>query len=114
MNYGFTRRNFVKTAATTVVGLGGLGALAEFSPATAEETKLQPDDVRLTPDIEHLVRLIEETPRSKIVAAMIEQLRKGVTYRQFLGAMFVASARMDVSPQGSIVPLRARFRRSSR
>jgi hypothetical protein len=98
MPHPITRRDFAKSSATAVVGLGSLAALAPFSPASAQEAKLTPDDVRLTADIEPLVRLIEETPRERIVAAMIEQLRRGMTYRQLLAAMFLASTRMMVSP----------------
>ena len=93
-----TRRGFAKTSVAAVVGLGSLATLARYSPASAEEAKLLPNDVLLTPDIEPLVRLIEVTPRERIVSAMIERLRKGMTYRQLLTAMFLASTRMAVSP----------------
>jgi hypothetical protein len=98
MRYPITRREFAKTSAAAVVGLGGLTALARYSPASSEEARLLLDDVRLTSDIEPLARLIEETPREKIVTAMIRRLRKGMTYRQLLAAMFLASTRMAVSP----------------
>src|SRR5262249_37562061 len=40
-----------------------------------------------------LVRLIEETPRAKCPAMMIGQLKKGLPYRNFLAAMFLAKIR---------------------
>lgn len=92
------RRDFMHRTGTSLVGLGGLTALARFSPASAAAARLTPEDVRLSPDIEPLVRLIEDTPREKLVAAMIEQLHRGVTYRQFLASLFLASTRMAVSP----------------
>jgi hypothetical protein len=52
-----------------------------------------PDLVRFSPDIEPLVRLIEETPRAKCPAMMIGQLKKGLPYRNFLAAMFLAKVR---------------------
>ncbi len=48
--------------------------------------------------IRPLVRLIETTPREKSVAMMIGELRKGTTKNQFVAAMFLAAARMKVSP----------------
>jgi hypothetical protein len=98
MSHPITRRDFAKTSVAAVVGLGSLTGLAPLSPASAEDTKLLPEDVRLTDDIEPLVRLIEATPRERIVGTMIEQLRKGMNYRQLLAAMFLASTRMAVSP----------------
>jgi hypothetical protein len=94
------RRDFLGTsaAAASVIGLGRLGLLAPLGPAAEPEARLKPEDVRLTPEIEPLVRLIEETPQEKSVAVMIGQLRKGVSYRQFLAALFLAALRMNVSP----------------
>ena len=54
-----------------MTSLGGLGAFAAEGPAT------EPDKVRFGPDIEPIVRLIEETPRGQCVAALIEQLQRG-------------------------------------
>ena len=56
----FNRRDFVKTSASAVIGLGGLNALAKLSPASAQETKLLPEDVRLTADVELLVSVVRE------------------------------------------------------
>jgi hypothetical protein len=90
-----TRRQFVQTAAATgaVMGLGDLAGLAPISPATADEVKVTPDLVRFGPDIEPIVRLIEETPHEKCVAMMVEQLRAGLPYRHFLAALYLAAIR---------------------
>jgi hypothetical protein len=89
-----TRRRFLGTAAGTaslgladVSSLGELRALAEAEPASV------PEKVRFGPDIEPIVRLIEETPRSRCVAALIEQLRQGLPYRRFLAGVFFAGIR---------------------
>jgi hypothetical protein len=96
----FGRRQFVRSSATAaaIVGLGELAALAPLSPAIGAETTVAPGDLRPDGDVEPLVRLIEATPREAAVAMMIEQLRRGVSYRQFLAALFVAAARLNVSP----------------
>jgi hypothetical protein len=94
------RRHFLSTsfATASILGFGELGILAELAPANEKETRLVPDDVRLTADIAPLVRLIEEAPQGTIVELMVDQLRKGMTYRQFLAATFLAAARIDTSP----------------
>ena len=90
-----TRRHFLQTAVTAgaSVGLGEWGKLLPLSPATTNEAKVTPDLVRFSPDIEPIVRLIEETPREKCVAMMIGQLRKGLPYRNFLAGLYLANIR---------------------
>jgi hypothetical protein len=48
--------------------------------------------------MEPLVRLIESTPREKCAEMAVEQFRNGVSYRQFLGALFLAGVR-NVNPR---------------
>src|SRR5881396_2669836 len=55
-------------------------------------------DAQVTPDIEPLVALIERTPREKCAALAVEQLRRGVSYRQLLGALFLAGIR-NINPR---------------
>lgn len=96
MTDSLTRRKFLESS---VVASAGLYRLLELSPATAEEARVTPEDVQLTRDIQPLVSLIEDTPQDKAVAMMIEQLsKKGVSYRQFVGALILAASRMNVSP----------------
>jgi hypothetical protein len=90
-----TRRHFLQTTATVgaALGLGDWSALLPLSPVTAAEATVTPDIVRFSPEIEPIVRLIEKTPREKCPAMMIEQLRKGLPYRHFLAALFLANVR---------------------
>ena len=94
-----SRRDFLAQASvgTASLGLGGLTGLAEFAPASASEQELRPDDVRMSQDIEPLVRMIESAGENA-VGEMIEKLQAGATYRQFVAALFIAAARMDASP----------------
>lgn len=95
-----TRRHFLHTASAggSLLALGDLGSFLALSPATAADAKVTADLVRFTPDIEPIVRLIEETPREKCFPAMVEQLHRGLPYRQFLAALFLAGIR-NVNPQ---------------
>lgn len=94
MNSNQSRRSFLGSA--TSLGVGGLASLTNLTWACADDEK--PLSVKMDAAIAPLVKLIENTPREKAVAMMVEQLGKGVTVNQFVAAMFLASARMKVSP----------------
>jgi len=68
--------------------LGGLAAFGAGPP---------PDKVRFGPDIEPLVRLIEETPRDRCVPVLIDRLRRGLSYRRLLAAAFFSGIRVQHS-----------------
>lgn len=94
-----SRRTFLQaTAGSALLGLADLSPLAGLSPLRAEDARLEPDRVRFSDDIEPLVRLIEDTPRDKCPAMLIEQLRGGLPFRQALAALFLAGIR-NVNPQ---------------
>ena len=63
------RRRFLRASAAggALVGLGELGFLSRLGPVSAGEAKLDPKVVRLQPEIEPLVRLLEETPRDRLL-----------------------------------------------
>jgi hypothetical protein len=68
-----TRRGFLysTSALGTALGLGEWPALIPLSPATAEDARVTPDLVRFGPNLEPVVRLIEDTPREKCPAAVL-------------------------------------------
>ena len=72
MNTALPRRSFLKTAATTsaLIGLGDLDFLSRLPCVSAAETKLDPKFVQFRPEIEPLVRLLEDTPRTATVRAL--------------------------------------------
>lgn len=65
---------------------------------TRAQAQVTPDLFRFRPELEPLVALIERTPREKCPEMAVEQLRRGVTYRQFLAALFLAGIR-NVNPR---------------
>ena len=86
-----TRRRFLQTVASAAaLGLPNVPLLGELAAFGAEPP---PATVRFGPDIEPVVRLIDETPRDKCVAVFIDQLRRGLPYRRFLAAVFFAGVR---------------------
>jgi hypothetical protein len=98
-----TRRRFLGTAATSgaFLGLGDLSFLAGLGPVSAADAKLDPKIVRLHPEIEPLVRLLEETPRNRLLEEVAARIKKGLTYREVLAALLLAGVR-NVQPRPSV------------
>ncbi len=96
------RRDFLRVAsAGAIAGLGDLAFLSKLQPVTADETKLDPKLVRLDSDIEPLVRLVEETPRQKLLEEFGARIKKGLSYREVLAALLLAGVR-DVAPRPNV------------
>jgi hypothetical protein len=90
-----SRRDFVANTlkAGAVVGLGDFAFLKGLAPVSADEAKLSPGKVQLCPDIEALVRLIEDTPRDTLLEAVAAKLRQGLSYQELLSGLFLAGVR---------------------
>jgi hypothetical protein len=96
-----SRRDFLHISAS-VGFLGGLGPIGTLGRALAAQVDVGPDLVRLSADIEPIVRVIEATPREKIFEAAAGLLRSGVGYRQFMAALYLAGIRnVDSRSSGS-------------
>src|SRR6185295_17254136 len=94
------RRTFLKTAAgvSALTGLGDLGFLSQLQPVSAAEAKLKPDMVRLHPEIEPLVRLLEDTPRERVLEEVASRIKRGTSYREVLAALLLAGVR-NIQPR---------------
>jgi hypothetical protein len=82
------RRGFLKVSA-----LAGL-----FPRVSLAETALSPNSIRWGSGIEPLVRLIEETPRDRLLEEVASRVKKGLAYKELLAALFVANVR-NVQPR---------------
>ncbi|MEX2140559.1 MAG: hypothetical protein WD894_14950 [Pirellulales bacterium] len=98
-----TRRSALKSAgiAGAAFGLNGLGFLSQLQPLSAAETKLPDGSVQFHPEIEPLVRLLEETPRDRILEEVAGRIKRGTSYREILAALFLAGIR-NVQPRPSV------------
>jgi len=103
MNTRTDRRRFLRTSATggALLGLGDLSFLSRLRPVSAGEATLDPKVVRLQPGIEPLVRLLEETPRERLLEEVARRVRKGTAYRDVLAALLLAGVR-NVQPRPSV------------
>ena len=70
------RRNFIKWAggAGALAGLGDFGFVERLPSVSAAETKVPAQAVRLHPEIEPLVRLLEETPRNRVLEEVAQRI----------------------------------------
>src|SRR5436190_14742646 len=100
MNAATTRRHFLKTAAGTgaLLGLGDLGFLARLRSVSAAEARLEPDIVRFNPEIEPLVRFLEDTPRERLLEEVGARIKSGTSYRDLLAALLLAGVR-NIQPR---------------
>ena len=86
-----TRREFLlTTAGTASVGLADGAMLRGLAAFGAEPP---PKRVHFGPDLEPIVRLIEETPLDDCVRVFVAELRRGLPYQRFLAASLFAGIR---------------------
>jgi hypothetical protein len=98
-----TRRDALKTgaAAGLMFGLGDLSFLSKLNPVSAAETAVDSKTVRLRPEIEPLVRLLEETPRDRLLEEVAARIQRGVSYQEVLAALLLAGVK-NVEPRPSV------------
>src|SRR5262245_17263481 len=90
-----SRRHFLRSTAAvgSLAAVGDLAFLSHLRPVRADEAKLDPKLVHLQSDIEPLVRLLEETPRARVLEEVGSRVKKGLTYRELLAALLLAGVR---------------------
>jgi hypothetical protein len=100
MNPAVRRRRFLQMASALGLGaeLGPWESLRMITPVRAADARLEPEMVVFRPEIEPTVRLIEETPRERIIEAGIIELKKGLSYKNLLAGLFLAGIR-NIKPR---------------
>ena len=94
------RRTFLKSTlgAGALAGLGDLGFLTQLRPVSAAEAKLPKGIVQLHPEIEPLVRLLENTSRERVLEEVASKIKAGTSYREILAALLLAGVR-NIQPR---------------
>jgi hypothetical protein len=95
-----SRRHFLGAAATTgaLLGLGDLSFLSQLPVVTRADASVEPKCVQLQPEIEPLVRWLEDTSRERLLEEAAERIRRGLDYRQLLAALLLAGVR-NIQPR---------------
>jgi hypothetical protein len=83
------------------VTAGEWGFLSRLPRVSAEEARESTARVGFDPSIEPLVRLIEDTPRERLLERVAEKIHGGTTYREVLAALQLAGVR-NVQPRPSV------------
>jgi len=94
MNGHPSRRHVLQTGAAA----GAFGFLSRLPSVRAEEAALDPKQVQFRPEIEPLIRLIEESPRQQVLEEVGGLVRKGTTYTEVLSALMLAGVR-NIQPR---------------
>src|SRR5215210_2708540 len=95
------RRSFLRTAVAgsgALAALGNLGFLSRLPSVSAQEAALDPRTVRFHPDIEPLVRLLEDTSRDRVLEEVAARIHRGLSYREVLAALLLAGVR-NIQPR---------------
>jgi hypothetical protein len=97
------RRQFLAQATIggAVASLGDLSFVSRLGRVSAAEAKLDPKIVQLSPDIEPLVKLLEDTSRDRVIEVVAERVRAGLSYQELLAALMLAGVR-NVEPRPSV------------
>ncbi len=97
---GLDRRRLLGAAAGcgAAAALGELAFLTGLKPVAAREARLEAEHVRFRPEVEPVVRLIEETSREKLLEAVAAEIRGGLDYQRLLAALMLAGVR-NIKPR---------------
>jgi hypothetical protein len=90
------RRRFLELAAAGA--LSGPGFLSRLPPVSAKDARLDPGRVRLRPEIEPLVRLLEDAPRDRVLEEVAAKVRRGLAYPEVVAALLLAGVR-NIQPR---------------
>lgn len=97
-----TRRKFLgDTIFPTILAGTGWSFLSQLPFVTAEETLIDSHTVQLRPEIEPLVRLLEDTPRDRVIEEVVTRIRGGLSYPELVAALLLAGVR-NVEPRPAV------------
>src|SRR5216110_3556688 len=93
------RRSFLRMSGMAgLAWVGDLAFLSKLRPVSAAEAKLPAKLVQFHPEIEPLVKLLEDSPREKVLEEVAGRIRKGLSYQQLLAALLLAGVR-NIQPR---------------
>ncbi len=91
MDASKTRREFLGRSAASAVA--GFAFLDQLPTVSAQEAQAPRNLAAVASDLEPLVRLIEDTPRERLLDAAVERIRQGTGYTELFGAAILAGVR---------------------
>src|SRR5437016_6819104 len=97
MNALLPRRHFLRTAAASGAWLG-LGGDLGFRVAPVSAAEAGVGIVRFSPEMEPLVRFLEDNPRERLLEEVASRIKRGLSYRDLLAALLLAGVR-NIQPR---------------
>lgn len=103
MSSPLNRRHFVQTSAgaAALAGIAGLPGSPNLGSAIGAQPAVMGGIVPLEEDVEPLVKLLEDTPRERLLERVAARVREGLSYQQILTALQLAGVR-NVEPRPSV------------
>jgi hypothetical protein len=102
MSLNSPRRQFLQASSLGAIGmLGADFPWSKLPRVSAQDVQSKEIAVRLAPDIEPLVQLLEQTPRADILNVFTRKIHAGLSYQQLLAALQLAGVR-NVQPRPSV------------
>jgi hypothetical protein len=95
------RRRFLQTivGSSALIDQSGLPFMGRLPQVSAQEAQVNPASVRFSPEIEPLVKLLEETPRDQLLEKVGAGIKRGdLPYRDVLTALLLAGIR-NIQPR---------------
>src|SRR5215208_7902627 len=94
------RRSFIRNSAAIGLtsAIGDLAFLSQLPRVSAAEAKMPAKLVQFHPDIEPLVRLLENTSRERVLEEVAAKIKRGTSYREVLAALQLAGVR-NIQPR---------------
>jgi hypothetical protein len=86
------RREFLETSAMASA-VAGFGFLDRLPALSAQDVQAPRNMAAVAPDLEPLVRLIEDTPRNRLMEVVGERIRQGTSYGELFTAGVLAGVR---------------------
>jgi hypothetical protein len=93
-----SRRQFLASSAAAGAFLGVGDFLSRLPGVSAAEVRIAPSTVQFDPEIEPLVRLLENSSREKLLEEVAARIQRGLTYREVLTALLLAGVR-NIQPR---------------
>lgn len=100
MSLPTSRRHFLKTTSATgaLMGLGDLSFLSQLPGVSRADAQLPSRFVQFRPEIEPLVRVLEDTQRERLLEEVAKRVKQGLNYRELLAALLLAGVR-NIQPR---------------
>jgi hypothetical protein len=98
-----SRRAFIGAGAVAgaAMGLETPTWLASLPVVSAGEVSPRPESVQFRSEIEPIVRLLEDTPRERLLEEVAQRIRRGLSYQEVVAALLLAGVR-NVQPRPSV------------